>query len=161
MSRQLDRIDLPDGFVRVGGGAGGLRSGFAAASAPYVTRTFVAPWKERALCDELEELAESLGEPLPLAGRVQGEQLCTFQRQIGSGWSAHLVGVTSYRLWIQARSRDLVRRYTSDAQCRDELRRLGSKSMSQGATTGGRSLPCRLLPGQAVVEFHVTGEQIR
>lgn len=160
MDRRLDGLRLPPGFQELYRERSGHRAGVTAGPDPSVSRTFAAPWKDRELCDELEALARSLGTLQPIASEINSPQLCSFQVQIGAGLDARLVGVWSYRLWISAQSRELVRRRTTDAKCRDELRRVQSTHRARYGVTGGRSLECWLPPGYAHVTFIVTGRQI-
>ena len=160
MARRIDALDLPPGYVEISRDWGGSRNRFAAPPAPYVSRTFATPWRDGALCDDVETLARSLGtlelhEPLTPDG---SGQYCHFRLWIGSGWRARLVGVFRYRLFLQAKSRSLVRRHTTDAKCRAELRRLGSEGTLGRGITGGRSVGCWLAPDHGLVEMRVTGK---
>src|SRR5215475_13852769 len=93
MRGRLLEVRVPADFLLIAEDQIGLRSGFAAAPDPTVTRSFSAPWQAGALCARIEELLGLFGEP-----ERSGSGHCGYQTSISSGFRAKIVNVWRYRL---------------------------------------------------------------
>ncbi len=156
MDEQLDKLAIPEDFIEVERTKGEIQTTMNAPEPAYVTRTFAAPVKDRDLCVELAEMSRPFGQIEKDYSTVVNERHCSYRLQIEAGWS-EVLSVWSYRLRIQATPREEVRRFVNDASCHAEWQEIEA-SGRVGGVTGGRSIPCWLPEGHALVKFTVTHE---
>src|SRR5262245_35836935 len=145
MRSRLLEVSAPADFLLIAEDQNGLRSGFAAAPGPTVTRSFSAPWQSGALCARIESILHLYGEP-----ELSGSGNCGYQTSISTGLRAKIVNVWRYRLEIYANAPMSLPNPSEKSEC--------ARQREEQTPLYARWEPCWVRAGDALVRVIVHGK---